>query len=397
MIKTYKVMLCPNNKQRSKLFLNAAAARYAYNWAVATESENHKQGKPFIKEKVLRAQFTQFKKTPEYRIEFNKTSNDAMKQGIRDAINAFKKFFAHKANYPRFKSAHGTKPSFYQDTCVIKFTETHVRIQNIADTKRKSRDVLNWVRLAERGRIPIDAKYVNPRITYDGLNWWVTVGVEVSDETYVAQTDGIGIDLGVKDLAVLSDGTVYPNLNKSQYIKKLKRRERRLQRSVSRKFRKNNPNTKKGVRYRKTRNITKVQKRLLRLTRRIVNILREHIRATIRETVTKKPEFIVLEDLAVRNMLKNRKLSKAIAGQRFGIFRILMTEACQKHGIPLIVANRWFPSSKLCHICNYIKHDLKLRDRTYVCPICGNVIDRDYQAAINLKRYGERYLLQSVN
>lgn len=396
MIKTYKVMLCPNNKQRSKLFLYAAAARYAYNWTIATESENHKLGRPFIKAKDLRKQFTQFKRTPEYRTEFNKASNDAMKQGIRDAIGAFEKFFAHKANYPKFKSAHKAKPSFYQDTHVIKFTETHVRIQNISDTKRRSRDVLNWIRLAEHNRIPINAKYVNPRITYDGLNWWITVGIEVPDEQPVILSDGIGIDLGIKDLAILSDGTKYANLNKSQHIKELKRRERRLQRSISRKFRKNNPITKKGVRYKKTRNITKIQKQLLKLTRRITSILREHTQEVITETVAKKPKFIVLEDLAVKNMLKNKKLSKAIAGQRFSIFRKLMTDACQKHRIPLFIANRWLPSSKLCCKCGHIKRDLTLRDRTYKCPICGNVIDRDYQSAINLKNYGEQQYLQLV-
>ncbi len=378
-------MLCPNNKQQSRLFLYAAAARYAYNWAVVTEKQNHESGKSFIQEAELRRQFTQFKKSNSFDARFHNISNDVMKQGIRDAVTSFKRFFAHKSGFPRFKSARKAKPSFYQDTCKIKFSETHVRIENLAATKRKSRDCLNWVRLAEKNRIPVDVRYLNPRITYDGLYWWVTVGVEYPDEENTSsQSDGVGIDLGIKDLAVLSDKTKYSNLNKSVYIKKLKRRERRLQRSLSRKFLKN----KKGERYCKTRNIKKLQKRLLRLMRRITHILQEYIKSVIHTIVSKNPKFVVLEDLAVKSMLKNRKLAKAVQGQRFGLFRQIMTERCTALKIPLVIADRWFPSSKLCYNCGNIKHNLKLKDRIYHCPCCGSSIDRDYQAALNLKRYG---------
>ena len=390
-------MLCPNNKQKTKLFLNASAARYAYNWAIAEEKTAYAHGFPFIQERELRKRFTKFKKTSSYRTEFNKASNDAMKQAIRDAVRTYERFFKGKAKPPRFKSARTAKPAFYQDTHTIKFTKTHVRIQNISDSKRRSRDVLNWIRLSEHDRIPTEAKYLNPRITYDGLNWWVSVGIELPDNPVSSQTDGIGIDLGVKDLAILSDGTVNPNLNKSKYLKRLKKRERRLQRSISRKFRMNNKIIKKGVRYKKTRSIIKAQKQLLKLTRRITNILKEHIRTSIKETVAKRPGFVVLEDLAVKNMLKNRKLSKAIAGQRLGMFRTMMQTACEAHGIILIIADRWFPSSKLCITCGNIKHDLTLKDRTYVCPICGNILDRDYQSAMNLKRYGERVFSRTMN
>lgn len=385
MIKTYKVMLCPNNKQQSRLFLYAAAARYAYNWAVITEKTNHESGKAFIREHDLRHQFTQFKKSDKFNPKFHNISNDVMKQGIRDAVASFKRFFANKSDFPKFKSARKTKPSFYQDTCKIKFSETHVRIENLAGTKRKNRDCLNWIRLAEKSRIPVDAKYLNPRITYDGLHWWVSVGIEYPNETNPAQqSEGLGIDLGIKDFAILSDGTSYPNLNKSNYIKKLKRRERRLQRTLSKKFLKN----KKGKCYKKTRNIKKTQKRLLKLTKHITNILREYIKSVVHKIISKNPKFIVLEDLAVKNMLRNRKLSKAIQEQRFGLFRQIMTERCQRLNITLIIANRWFPSSKRCIQCGALKHDLTLKTRTYHCSHCNNIINRDYQAALNLKQYG---------
>ena len=398
MIKIYKVMLHPNNKQATKLFLNADAARYAYNWAVAAEQENHKQNKPFIKEFELRKQFTKFKKTPEYNTKFDAASNNSMKQGIRDAIAAYKRFFNGKAKVPRFHSYRNTKPSFYQDPIKIKFTATHVRIENIAGTRRKSRERLNWIRLAEKNRIPTNAKYLNPRITFDGLHWWISVSIELPNNALNTNTtSGIGIDLGVKELAVLSNGQVFHNINKSERIRKLKRKERRLQRSVSRKFKSNNleltklNNTlKKGKRYKKTRNITKLQKQLLKLTRRIHNILQEHIRKAIVEIIKCNPKFIVIEDLAVSNMLKNRNLSKAIQAQKFGIFKRIIIEKSQEHHINLIIANRWYPSSKTCCKCGNIKHNLKLTDRVYKCQNCGNKIDRDLQAAINLRTYGER-------
>lgn len=171
MQKTFKVQLKPNNKQASKLFLTAAAARYAYNWALEQENSNYAAGNMFIQEKELRKLFTQFKKTPEFPEKFKTVSNNAMKQAIRDAIKAYVRFFEHKAGHPQFKSARRAKPSFYQDVFKIKFTETHVKIECLTNSKKRNRQRLNWVRLVEHGRIPTDAKYYNPRITYDGLHW----------------------------------------------------------------------------------------------------------------------------------------------------------------------------------------------------------------------------------
>ena len=182
MRKTFKVQLKPNNKQASKLFLTAAAARYTYNWALEQENSNYAVGKSFIKESDLRKQFTQFKKTPEFPEKFKTVSNEAMKQAIRDAIKAYIRFFKRKAGHPQFKSARKTKPSFYQETNKIQFTETHVQIECLANSKKRNRRRLNWVRLVEHGRIPTDAKYYNPRITYDGLHWWITVAVDFPDD-----------------------------------------------------------------------------------------------------------------------------------------------------------------------------------------------------------------------
>ena len=181
MIKTYKVMLKPNNKQLTKLFQYANTARFAYNWAIAKQQENYENGGKFLSDAELRKQFTQLKKTDEYRW-LNEISNNVTKQAIKDACNAYKDFFKGLTKYPKFKTKKKSKPSFYQDPLKIKFTKTHVKVEGFAVSKKKNKQKINWIRLAEKDRIPYgeNTKYVNPRFTFDGLNWWVSVGVELS-------------------------------------------------------------------------------------------------------------------------------------------------------------------------------------------------------------------------
>lgn len=315
----------------------------------------------------------------------NDVSNNVTKQAIKDAVDAYKKFFKGLSRAPRFKSRKRSTPSFYQDTAKIKFTDTHVKLEGFASSKKPNKQKLNWVRLAEHGRIPTDCKYTNPRITFDGLNWWISVGIETQGCTSGLAGDGIGIDLGIKDLAICSDGNTYKNINKSRKVKKLEKLKRRLQRSVSRKYVLN----KKGGSYCKTRNIVKNEMRLLKVTHRLTNIRKDYISQTTTKIVNRKPRFIVIEDLNVSGMMKNRHLSKAVQNQGFYEFCRQLTYKCEDMGISLVIADRFFPSSKLCSCCGKIKTDLKLSDRIYRCE-CGNVIDRDFQASVNLKAYGEQ-------
>ena len=384
MIKTIRVMLIPNNKQKTKLFQYANTARFAYNWALGREKENYKNGGKFLSDGDLRKEFTQLKKTEEYSW-LNEISNNVTKQAIKDACNAYKRFFKGYSKFPKFKSRKYSVPSFYQDNVKIKFTETHVKVEGFTTSKRKNKQKINWMRLAEHNRIPTDCKYTNPRIKYDGLNWWLTVGVEYEDSTAIPSNDGIGIDLGIKDLAICSDGAKYKNINKSQKVKKLEKQKRRLQRSISRSYEKN----KKGESYCKTNNVIKKEKLLLKRNHRLTNIRKNYLNQTTSEIVSRKPRFICIEDLNVSGMMKNRHLSKAVQNQGFFEFRKQLEHKCRDKGIPLIVADRFYPSSKLCSCCGNIKKDLKLSDRIYKCD-CGNVIDRDFQASINLKAYGER-------
>ena len=281
--------------------------------------------------------------------------------------------------------------SFYQDNVAIQFTYTHVKVEGFAVSKKRNKQRLNWIKLCEKGRIPTDVKYTNPRFTYDGLHWYVSVGIEIPNSTEILTNEGIGIDLGIKDLAVCSDGHTYQNINKTHKVRKIEKRQRRLQRSVSRRYEKN----KKGERYCKTCNLIKRQKELLKATKRLTNIHRNHLHQVTSAIIKRKPSFICIEDLNVRGMMKNKHLSKAIQQQGLYEFRRQIEYKAEWNHIPVIIAERFFPSSKLCSCCRHVKTDLKLSDRIYRCT-CGNAIDRDLQASLNLKTYGETVLQQSV-
>ena len=382
-------MLAPNNKQKTKLFQYANVARFAYNWALEQEQKNYKSGGKFLSDVDLRKEFTKMKQTQEYKW-LNDVSNNVAKQAIKDACDAYKRFFKGLSRFPKFKSRKKSTPSFYQDNVKIQFSETHVKVEGFATSKKKNKQNLNWIRLAEHGRIPTDCKYSNPRIKFDGLNWWITVGIEYPDSVVASENEGVGIDLGIKDLAICSDGNKYKNINKSNEVKKLEKKKRRLQRSISRSYEKN----KKGKEYCKTNNVIKKEKLLLKLYHRLTNIRQNYLHQTTSEIVKREPSFICIEDLNVSGMMKNRHLSKAVQEQCFYEFRRQIEYKSAWNNIPVIVADRFFPSSKLCSCCGTIKKDLKLSDRIYKCE-CGNVINRDYQAALNLKRYGEN-VLQSV-
>ena len=372
MITGVKVRLEPNNEQESKLWQSSGTSRFAYNWTLGRQSENYANGGKFIGEMELRKEFTQLKNTDEYRWLYN-YSNNITKQAIKDACNAYIRFFKGNADKPKFKSRRKSKPKFYQDTEKIKFTETHVRVEKVG-----------WVKLSEYGRIPQNGKYTNPRISHDGVNWYVSVGIEIKIEPIELTGESIGIDLGLKDLAVISTkDNPYKNINKSKRVKKLEKKKRRLQRKVSKKYIEN----KKGESYVKTKNIIKLEKDIRKLHKRLDNIRTDYRHKITTEIVKTKPSQIVMESLNVSGMVKNRHLSKAIANQGFYEFKKMIEYKCEKYGIKFVEADTWYPSSKTCSKCGHIKQKLSLSERIYVCEDCGYEIDRDKNASINLSRY----------
>lgn len=380
MIKTLKVKLKPNNKQQTKMFQFAGAKRFAYNWALAKEQKSYKNCGKFISDCELRKEFTQLKKQDEYKWLYS-ISNNVTKQAIKDACLAYKRFFKGQSAFPKFKSKKHDTPSFYVDNIKIKFTNTHVKLENIAISKKKNKAKLNWIKLTEKNKIPTNCKYVNPHVVYDGLNWFICVGVEYNKNTEISLNDGIGIDLGIKDLAICSNGITYKNINKTQKIKKLEKSKRRLQRKISKKYLIN----KKGVSYHKTSNIIKKEKELLRLNHRLTNIRQNHLHQTTFDIIKRKPSFITIEDLNVNGMMKNKHLSKVVQQQEFYEFRRQIEYKCKWNNIELRIVDRFYASSKICSCCGAIKKNLKLSDRTYICPKCDYIIDRDYNASLNLR------------
>lgn len=385
MIKTLKVMLIPNNKQKSKLFQSAGVARFAYNWALGREQENYKNGGDFLSDYDLRKEFTKLKSTEEYKW-LNAYSNNITKQAIKDACLAYRRFFKGQSAFPKFKSRRKSKPSFYVDTDKIQFTDKTVKLEKITLSRKKNKQRLNWIRLSERNKIPANGKYINPRITFDGINWWISVGIEYADNIEMPTNKGIGIDLGIKDLAICSDiDKPYKNINKTQKIRKLKKKKRRLQRQISRKYLIN----KKGDSYCKTSNIIKAEKRLLKLNHRLTDIRHNYLHQVTTEIINRKPKFIVLEDLNVKVMMKNKHLSEAVAEQCFYEFYRQIEYKSSWNNIKFIIADRFYASSKICSCCGAVKKDLKLSDRIYKCDNCNTVIDRDKNASINLYNYGK--------
>ncbi len=328
MLKTLRVMLIPNNEQQTRLFQFAGTARFAYNWALEQEKKNYDAGGKFINDYELRKRFTQFKNEPNNRWLYT-ISNNVCKQAVKDAVKAYQKFFKGLAERPKYKSRRRNPPKFYADPLKIKFTGTHVKLENIAQSRKKNRQSANWFRLAERDRIPVKTKYYNPRISYDGLNWFISVGIETEAQEITTGNDGIGIDLGVKDLAICSSGHVYRNINKTSRVRRLKKKQRRLQRKISRKYEKN----KKGGRYQKTHNIIKSEKQLLRIMHRLTDIRTNYIQQVTTAIIKRDPSFIVMEDLNVERMMKNRHLARAVQEQKFAEFYRIMQYKCEWHGI----------------------------------------------------------------
>ena len=368
MILAKKVRLYPSEIQEQKLWQSVGTARFIYNWTLARQEENYKNGGKFISDGVLRKELTVLKKS-----ELNwlsEVSNNVTKQAVKDACNAYKRFFTGLSDKPRFKTKKRSKKSFYNDNVKLK----------VKDNKLVNIEKVGWIKINEQ--LPIGVKYSNPRISYDNKYWYLSVGIE-QEQIQEELTDvSLGIDLGLKDLAICSDGTVYKNINKTYVVRKIEKRLKRLQRQLSRKYEQN----KKGKEYVKTKNIIKLEKQIQQTHRRLANIRNNYLHQTTTSIVRTKPYRIVIEDLAVSNMMKNKHLSDDIRKQGFYEFRRQLEYKCKFRGIELVVADRFYPSSKTCSQCGNIKKDLKLKDRVYKCS-CGLNIDRDLNASINLSKY----------
>ena len=350
------------------MWQSVGTARFIYNWTLVKQEENYKNGGKFIPDGVLRKVLTERKKKELNWL--NGVSNNVVKQAVKDACNAYKRFFKGLSDKPKFKSKRRSKKSFYHDNVKLKAKEgSFVHIEKVG-----------WMKTNEQ--IPIGVKYSNPRISYDNKYWYISVGIEKEERKEKLTDVSLGIDLGLKDLAICSDGTVYKNINKTYVVRKIEKRLKRLQKQVSRKYEQN----KKGKEYVKTKNIIKLEKQIQQIHRRLANIRNNYLHQTTTSIVKTKPYRAVIEDLNVKGIMKNKHLSDAIRKQGFYEFKRQLEYKCKFRGIELVVADRFYPSSKTCSQCGEIKKDLKLKDRVYKCS-CGLTIDRDLNVSINLSRY----------
>lgn len=370
MILGKKVRLYPTKEQEQKMWQSVGTARFIYNWTLSRQEENYKNGGKFISDNELRKEITQLKKTEQYQW-LNDVSNNVAKQAVKDGCESYKKFFKGLADKPRFKSRKKAKLSFYNDNIKLKIKESSVLIEKVG-----------WVTI-KKNSIPMNSKYTNPRISFDGKYWLISVGIEKEQPTVELTTESIGIDVGIKDLAICSNGMTFKNINKTRVVKQLEKRLRRLQRRVSCKYLKN----KEGSKFVKTSNIIKIENLIRLLHRKLANIRSNHIHQATNMIVKSKPSRVVMETLNIKGMMSNRHLSKAIAKQCLYEFKRQMQYKCEFNGIEFVEADKWYPSSKTCSECGHIKTKLSLSERTYICEECGCVIDRDFNASINLSRY----------
>ena len=373
MIKSIKIRLSPTKEQEELMFQSVGIARFAYNWGLSKWEEMYKEGLKPSKAKIKKEFNNSIKKIDDFKWLYN-VSGQITAQAFADLEDAYKNFFDGLAQRPKFKNKKKSKKSFYVRYDAIKFSNNRVNIEKIGKVKYSS----NY-------KIPKLDKYTNPRCHFDGKYWYLTFGFEHGESQASLNEDlSIGIDLGISHLAIVNHlDKPIKNINKSKEVRRLKKKLKRLQRQVSRKYEMN----KKGSKFVKTNNIIKLERQIKLVHRRLNNIRNNHIHQATSKIIKLNPYRVVMEDLNVSGMMKNKHLAEKIAEQKFYEFKRQMKYKCQFNKIEFFEADRWYPSSKACSCCKNIKKDLKLSDRTYICNECGLVIDRDKNASINLGNY----------
>lgn len=398
MIKSYKIRLLPTTEQEQMMWDSVNASRFVWNWGLAYQMERFNCGKKNLSAYDLRSELKNLKDLTEFNW-LSSISNKTTSEVIFDLDKAYKRFFTIQRagkkfsdatvrrakqkgvklrnydmlGYPKFKKKDRAKKSFIVRSNLYFFNEFAV-LERIGRVKYQTN--YNLPIVTKRGQEK--PKISNSRICYENGKWILSFGMECENQAQRLDDFTVGIDLGVKNLAVLSNGKVFKNVNKSKRVLKLKKRLKQKQKAISRKYRTNGS-------YRKTENILKSEKQVEDLHRKLRNIRKDYTHKTTTEIIRLLPKAIVLENLNVSGMMKNRYLSRAIQEQNFCEFARQIKYKSEWNGIQVVLADRFYPSSKKCSSCGLIKQDLKLSDRVYRCECCGLVIDRDLNAALNLE------------
>ena len=376
MLKSFKTEINPTSEQKAKINKTIGTCRYAYNFYLAHNKELYDSGQKFMSGKSFSIWLNnEYLSNNPNHMWIKEVSSKSVKKSIENGCVAFTRFFKGQSKFPKFKKKGKSDVKMY-------FVKNNPK-DCLCKRHRINIPTLGWVRLKEKGYIPTTKSGLVIRsgtVSEKAGRYYVSVLVDVPQKEVEKSTNqGIGIDLGVKDLAICSNKQVFKNINKNNGIKRLEKKLKREQRSLSRMY----ENKKKGESTQNA-NIQKQKLKVQKLHHRIDNIRTDYINKTIAEIVKTKPSYITIEDLNVLGMMKNRHLSKAVASQKFHELRTKLKIKCDDNGIELRVVDRFYPSSKLCHCCGSIKKDLKLSDRIYKCE-CGYVEDRDFNASLNLR------------
>ena len=383
MKRAYKVEINPTDKQKSKIHQTIGVSRFVYNFYIAHNKEiYHREGK-FVSgmdfSKWLNNEYIPKNQDMKW---IKEVSSKATKQAIMNGDKAFRDFFKGAKGFPRFKKKKNQDVKAY-------FPKNNKTDWTLERHKVKI-PTLGWVRLKEFGYIPVNSIVKSGKVSQKADKYYVSILVEEDDKkVYKSTNEGLGIDLGVKEFVVCSNGIKFKNINKTSTVKKVEKKLKREQRKLSRKYESlkiRNKNIKEG---RATRqNIQKQVVKVQKLHQRLTNIRTDYINKIVSSIIKQKPSYITIEDLAVSNLMKNKHLSKAIASQKFFEFKTKLMFKCKENHIELRIVDRFYPSSKTCSSCGKVKKDLKLSDRVYKCD-CGLTIDRDLNASINLKNAKE--------
>ena len=391
MLKAFKTEIAPTREQKEKIIRSIGIARFLYNQYIGYNKKlywMHQRGLLDNHQKHF-VSANDFDKYVNHKLKLNlpwinECGSKARKKALVNAETAFKKFFDDLASFPRFKkkSYQAVKLYFPKNN---KGDWTIWRHKLMVPT-------LKQVRLKEFGYLPVGAVVISGTVSYVAGRFYVSIVVDIDEKSkhnkdletsYRTATDGIGIDLGIKDLAVVSDGRKFKNINKSSKVKRLEKRLRREQRCLSRKY--ESKKKKGGKTVTASANIEKQKLKVQKLHQRIKQIREDYENKVIHEIVKQKPRFITVEDLNVKGMMKNRHLAKAVAAQRFNCLLTKLKHKAEIIGIEVHMVDRFYPSSKTCHVCGHIHKGLKLTDRVYICPECGYTEDRDFNASLNLR------------
>ena len=386
MQRAIRIRLLPTKEQEILFWKSAGTARWAYNYFLDANEQAYKEGRRITEGEVRKYINNVLKKTTH--IWLKEVGSNVMKQGVKDAALALQRHLKGISGKPRFKSRRKSKISFYVNYESLKRTKNGFHGEKVGIVKTAS----------ALPKITRDKHYANPRISYDGKHWYLSVGYEVEQEQVELVDESIGIDLGVKELAIVSNEDAsrtkfYKNINKSAEVRRLEKKLKREQRKASRKLEANTRSHDKNRRpiwkrpLRECRNIQRQNNKIQLLHKKLTDIRNNYLHQTTAEIVKTKPSQIVMEDLNVKGMMKNKHLADAVAKQKFYEFKRQIRYKAEIYGIRVVEVDRWYARSKTCSHCGHVKTNLKLSDRIYICPVCGTKLDRDLNAAINLANY----------